>query len=128
MDVLQKHPCGMIGSEVSKLLLTGHGLAVSQMIMTYNGKPLRYQIVCKIIITIDILNHAVDQLNDSLRLFGLVSPEYCVDLCFTICRRKCKMLLTCCILDMLGLDANEINMCFNKSNMFPKTPSTFVNS
>ena len=42
--------------------------------------------------------------------------------------RKCKMLLTCCILDMLGLDADEINMCFNKSNMFPKTPSTFVNS
>ena len=61
--------------------------------------------------------------DDDEKITKAVSGNELLDL-----TRKCKMLLTCCILDMLGLDADEINMCFNKSNMFPKTPSTFVNS
>lgn len=42
--------------------------------------------------------------------------------------QKCKILLTCCILDMLGLSVGEINLCCNQSplgyiiNAFPIEP------
>ena len=37
--------------------------------------------------------------------------------------KKCKVLLTCCILDMLGLDTDEINLCCNKSYLSSIIPT-----
>jgi len=37
--------------------------------------------------------------------------------------KKCKVLLTCCILDLLGLDTDEINLCCEKSHLSATIPS-----
>lgn len=36
--------------------------------------------------------------------------------------KKCKVLLTCCILDLLGLDTDEINLCCEKSYISTTIP------
>ena len=92
VDILQQHQRRLVLVKESIILFTYHGTSVSQMIMSDHDIPLICKKIGKFIITLDMLHHAVDQLNHALRRHIFIGPLDGMDLRPTVRRRKVEML------------------------------------
>ena len=93
MDILQKNAGWISLSNESQFLRICYGFAMTQVIMSDYDISLLRKKPCKIIVSVDVFHHAMDQLDDAPGLYGIAHPQDRVDLCDPVCGEKTHMLL-----------------------------------
>lgn len=72
--------------KISPVFFCLHRRSVSQMVMSYHKEAKRRQIRGKGVIPVNILDHAVRDLQNCPVLCGIRQPAHCMDLCLSIFR------------------------------------------
>ena len=73
-------------AEVSVVFIGLYRLAVTEVVFACYEKAMLIEVLRKAVISVDEFYHAVDDLEDGLRL-AIRLPYYRVDLCLAVCRR-----------------------------------------